>query len=479
MNENPAALLPELILLGGAVLGLLTGLFLPRARQWVVSVIAAVALVAGITAAIAAATGPAEIAFDTYAIDLGTHATRIMVMAAMLLVLGISRDTIRGHPRETEFVTLLLLAALGTVLLGGVSDLLVLVAAYLLASIPAYALTGFGKDAPGTEAALKYYLMGAFLGVAMLAGVTILYGATGATGYGSLREAVGGAPFGAVAVGIVVLLAGLAFKIGAVPGHFWVPDVAEGASAPIAAFVTTVPKIGGMVAVYRLFDQALEPADVRWRLLIALLATASMTLGNLAAFFQDNPRRLLGYSTISQVGYVLLAVVAAGRDDAFGLAALLFYLAGYAITNLGAFAVVAEFPKATTLSAYAGLFHRNRGLALSLIVCLLGLVGTPPTAVFVGKVSVFTAATDAGFAWLMVVAAINTVVSLFYYLRWVVPLFAREVPASGQGTSSQGAALEPAGSWSRSVAYGCAVAAVVLGIVAGPALDGLSGMLVR
>lgn len=462
MNENPWALLPEILLLLGAASGLLVGLWLPRHRQWIVRAIAAAALIAALVASAVAVAGEPQAVFDdTYAVDMATNLTRLVVIAATLLVLCLSIETVQGHRRETEYYTLLLLAALGSVALAGASDLMLLAAAYLVASVPVYALVGFGKDAAGTEAALKYYLMGSFLGVALLIGVTLLFGAGGATVYRALGEGLAAAPRAAVAVGLVAVLAGLLFKAGGVPGHFWVPDVTEGAPAPVAAFVTTVPKIGALVAIYRLVAEALPRADVDWPLLLAVIAALSMTLGNLAAFFQDNPRRLLAYSTISQVGYLLMAAAVAGRSD-LALPGLLYYLAAYSVTNLGAFAVVIELPGMRTLSDAAGLFRRHPGLAATLVVCLLGLVGTPPTAVFVGKLTIFSAAIDGGLGWLVVIAAFNTVASVFYYLRWIAPTFLREPTTP--------AALVPAGSWTRLGAYAAGLTSLALGVLGGPTL---------
>jgi len=272
-----------------------------------------------------------------------------------------------------------------------------------------------------------------------------------------------------VAVGLVATLAGLLFKAGAVPAHFWVPDVTQGAPAPVAAFVTTIPKIGALVGMNRLVAEALPGAPVNWSLVVAVIAAVTMTLGNLGAFFQDDARRLLGYSTISQVGYLLMAVAAAGRA-ALALPSLGFYLAAYAVTNLGAFAVVCALPTARRLSDYTGLFSRHRWLALSLVVCLLGLLGTPPTAVFVGKLTIFTATLDAGLGWLFVLAALNTVASLFYYLRWIAPLFRR--PLVTQNSP------ETAGRWSTGAAYVAATGSVVLGILSGPVLAAFTGELV-
>ncbi len=466
-----AALIPELVLVVGAVLGLLLGSWLPRHRQWLVRLMVALACVVGVAAtAVAMGSSPQMVFGGSYAVDTATNAGRIIVLAATLLVLCLAIDTVDAHARETEFYVLMLLGALGTIILTGASDLLLLFAGYLLASIPLYALAGFAKDALGTEASLKYYLMGALLGVTMLAGITLLYGAGRSTGYATLAQTLQTAPRAAVAVGLVAVLAGLLFKIGGVPAHFWVPDVTEGASTPVAAFVTTVPKIGGLVALYRLVAEALPAVEVNWPLLLAILAVASMTLGNLAAFFQDNARRLLAYSTISQVGYLLMAVTVATRSE-IALPALLFYLAAYAVTNLGAFAVVAELPNAPRLADYRGLARRHPGLAAVLVVCLLGLVGTPPTAVFLGKLEVFSAAIDGGYTWLAVVAVINTVASLFYYLRWIAPAFLQ--PAPDQETDTD--VLVPAGRWSALGAYTAGAASLALGIsggVVGPLVTG-------
>lgn len=454
-RENPADLLPELCVLGTAVTGLLTGSFLPRTRQWIVAVLCGTGLVAGLVTAGLAARRADLTTFDAFMLDPLTHVTRIVVTAATLLVIGLAAGPLRGHRRESEFHTLLMLAALGTIVLGAASDLLVLVAAYLLAGIPGYVLAGFGKDAPGTEAALKYYLMGAFLGILMLAGVTLLFGLGRGTSYETLAAGLGTAPGGAVAVGVVLLLAGLMFKAGAVPAHFWVPDVTEGAPRVVAAFVTTVPKIGAFAALYRFAVQALPPGRDDWPLLVAVIAAATMTLGNLAAFAQRNVRRLLAYSTISQAGYLLVPIAMAGRTD-LAEPALLFYLAGYAVTNLGAFAVVIAVGR-DDLLAYTGLARRSPLLAVSLVVCLLGLVGTPPTAVFVGKLLIFGAALDGHYTWLAVAAAVNSVASVFYYLRWIVPMMRRR---------DGGGERRPAPS-ARWIAYAAAGGSLVLGIGAG------------
>ncbi|MEU0042791.1 NADH-quinone oxidoreductase subunit N [Streptomyces werraensis] len=466
MNENPLDLLPEVLLAASAVLGLLLGAWLPRARQWLVGALSGGACVAGIVAAAVAST---TTAFDgAFAVDPVTTTSRIVILGGTLVVLALSVVPLRAHPRESEFYVLLQLAALGALMLAGANDLLLLVAAYLLASVPSYVLAGFHKDASGTEAALKYYVVGALLGVLLLTGITVLYAAGRATAYPMLRAELPDAPAGLTAAGVVAVLAGLLFKAGGVPGHFWVPDAVQGSAPPVAAFLTTLPKIGALAALYRLGTEALSGADMPWAPLLAVLSAASMTLGNLAAFYQQDVKRLLAYSTISQVGYLLMPVAVTGRAD-LAQQALLFYLAGYALTNLGAFAVVCALPRLRAVEDYRGLARERPALAGSLVVCLLGLVGTPPTAVFLGKLEAFSAAFDGDYAWLVVVAAINTVASLFYYLRWIAPAFSTG-RTEGPRDVVRAASV---------TAYSAAAASVALGLAGGPVLALLDGPLAR
>ena len=245
------------------------------------------------------------------------------------------------------------------------------------------------------------------------------------------------------AVGILSGAFGAGVLVGSAPGAYLASRAGVRAAAITGLVLMSVTSL------------AFGLADAAW---VLVLAAVSMTLGNLAAFFQTTVQRLLAYSTISQVGYLLVVVAVAGRAE-LAQPALLFYLAGYAVTNLGAFAVVAELPRARTLEDYRGMARRHPALVVALAVCLFGLIGTPPTAVFVGKLAVFTAAVDGGFAWLAVLAIVNTVASVFYYLRWVGPAFRR--------TDPEPAVVMPAGRWSAVTAYTCAGLAVLLGVLGG------------
>ncbi len=451
---RPLAMLPEMVLFGAGLACLLGGSFTPRLRQWRLRVLASAALVGGAVAAAVGSGSPGP-AFDgAFVVDTTTTVARVVVALATLLVLLLGGDELAGDDRESETYALVLFAATGALVLAGAQDLLVVAVGFLLASLPVYALVGLRRSTRGAEAALKTYLLGALVGILLLLGVTLLYGLAGTTGYLDLAMRLDGLPTVVVAAGAVLVVAGLAFEAGAVPAHFWVPDAAQGATGLAAVFVTTVPKVGAVVALWRLVLAL--PDTVAWGALVAALAVASMTLGNLAAFAQQDPRRLLGWSTVSQAGYLLVPVAVAGHSD-LALPSLLVYLAGYAVTNVGAFAVTVALPDVRDLAGYAGLVRARPGLAVALVVALLGLVGTPPTAVFVGKLTTATAAWDGGMPWLAVAVLLNSLASLYYYLRWVAPSLGRAQPAA--------ASARP---WAARTAYLASALAVLLGVLAGP-----------
>ncbi|GAA1339321.1 NADH-quinone oxidoreductase subunit N [Arthrobacter roseus] len=463
LNMGYAALLPEIALLAAAVLVLLGGSFLPRNRQVLTRWFSVAALVVSAAAGMAGVAGVPESIFSgTYALDTSTAVVRIVAPLATLVVVLIGRHEFIGSVRESETYALLLLATLGTVVIGGTIDLLVLVAGYLLASIPLYALIGLSRSGPAAEATLKTYLIGALFGVLLMAGVTLLTGLASTSSYEDMSEALSTAPVVAVAGGAVAVLIGLTFKAGAVPGHFWIPDASQASGIAVAAFVTTVPKIGALIALGRLIEIMPDSVDVP--LLVAILAVVSMTVGNLAALAQKNVRRLLGWSTVSQVGYLLMPLAVITTSDGAS-AALLVYIGLYALTNLAIFAVVACFPHREELDDWAGVARAHPWLTGTLIVSALSLVGTPPTAVFIGKVAVFTVAWDGGMPWLVVAAAVNSVLSLVYYLRLFRPAFRPPAPVTA-----------PADDDAPEASRGVKATAVILGaavLSAGAAVAGI------
>ncbi|MGY1858184.1 NADH-quinone oxidoreductase subunit N [Modestobacter sp. SYSU DS0290] len=465
IDMDPLALLPEICLLAGAVATLLAGSFLPQQRQWEARLVAAAALLAAGVAAALALGDPARTVFGAFVLDTPTGIARLVVITSTLLVIGLGVEELAGQVRESETYALLLLGSLGAVVLAATDDLLVLAVGFLLSSIPLYALVGLGRTARAAEAALKTYLLGALSGILLLLGCSVLFGVAGSTAYAGLADGLAGAPAAAVAVGAVGVLGGLLFKAGGVPLHFWVPDATQGAGTAAAAFLTTVPKVGALVATARLVD--VLPGSLPWPLLIGVLAAVTMTLGNLAALGQTDARRLLGWSTVSQVGYLLMPVAVLDATDA-AVPALLTYLIGYAVSNLTAFAVLAGDPRTTALTDSRGLARRRPGQAAALVIALLSLVGTPPTAVFLGKLTVFTATWDGGLAWLVVVAAVNTVVSLAYYLRWLVPALSRDDGQADAGRDERGDVPEPPDRpWARGAAAAGAVGVLAVGLAAG------------
>lgn len=471
MNMSVAALLPELWLLIGSLVVLASGSFLPRRRLGRVRAVTAVALLGSAVSAAVDLAGPDRLVWDgTYAIDQATAAARAIAVVAALLVLTVTRDELRDEARQAEICALLLLATLGSVLLAGAHDLLIVVTGFLLASVPLYALVGVAHTAAAAEAALKTYFFGSLFGILLMAGVIGLYGLGGDTSYTVLASSLPSAPQGPLIAATVAIVGGLTFKMGAAPGHFWVPDATQGSSVLAATFLTTVPKVGALIATYRLV--VMLPVDSRVRLLVACVAVVSMTVGNLAAYYQDDPRRLLGWSTVSQVGYLLVPVAVAGRTSvAFG--SLVIYLAGYALTNVTAFAVVAALPERRTLASYTGLASTHPRLAAALVVSLLGLVGTPPAAVFTGKLVIATAAWGGGEPWLTWVVLGNSLLSLFYYLRWAAPVMRNPGKTRPPGIARQdSAARAPAGG----IAVAFAAVSIALGVVAGPAWAAVSGI---
>lgn len=456
---RPLLLLPEILLFVGGLAALIGGSFLPRRRQWPARAVSLAVLLAAAAAAATGLTGTPTEAFEgTFTIDAATGMARVVVTLATVFVVLLAGEELGGHARESEAYALLLFAATGALVLAGAHDLLVLAVGFLLASIPLYGIIGLARTPRSAEAALKTYLVGALFGILLLLGVTLLYGLAGSTSYAQMANALRGAPSSVVAIGAVGVIGGLMFKAGGVPAHFWVPDAAQGANATAATFLTTVPKVGAVVAVYRVVTVLGDTVPAA--ALVAAFSVLSMTLGNFAAYWQTDPRRLLGWSTVSQLGYLLVPVVVAGRTD-LALPAVLVYLAGYAVTNLAAFAVTAALPGCRDLDSYTGLARRHPLLAGALVVALLGLVGTPPTVVFVGKLTAATAGWDGGSAWLALALLANSVVSLFYYLRWIMVLYR---PGAAGGNPQ---AQEPAGRTSVGVAAVAGALSLALGLGGG------------
>lgn len=454
-----ADVIPELILMAGGVVLLLFALLAPRRWQAGGALLALAATAGSAVAAWPMLAGPERFTFaDTYARDVSAVWAKWIVLAGTAAVIGLSVRWFRHDPRHGEYYTLLLFSSLGAVLLAGATDLKQFVVAMVLSSATGFVLAAYHRrSSPAAEAAMKYYLIGAFASASMLIGVAYLFGVAGATTLPRLAQAPPGDGL-ALVVGTALVLVALAFKTGAVPAHAWVPDVAQGAPAPAAAFVTSIPKVGGFIFLARL-ALALPPDAFDWRPLVAVLAAATMTLGNLAALWQDDVRRLLGWSSVSQTGYGLMAIVALGRSE-LALPSLLFFLLAYVLGNVAAFGVVVELRGRTALATYAGLAGAHPWLAGALAISFLSFIGIPPLAGFVAKLALFAAAIDVGYAWLAVLAVVNTVVSIVYYARVLAPAYFGVL----------GGPMPVLGRWAAVATLASATAVVVAGLVAEPFL---------
>ena len=462
-------LAPEIALVLGAVAVVLVASFTRRELQWTTTPLAAVAVVVSGGTSIGLARGAdQQLSFDrTWALDGATQGAELIIAAATLVCLLLSAEWFRTDPRRGEYPAVLLFSAAGAMVLAGAADTMEIVVGMLLVSVTGYTLAAYHRASPAAvEAGMRYFLIGALTNAVLLVGVVILYGSTGTTNLADTASALAaGADSVAMVAVVVCLVVGLGFEIGAVPSHVWVPDVAQAAPAPSATFLTVVPKVGALIALARVL-QVLPEDAVAWRPLIALLAAVTMTVGNLLALWQDDLRRMLGWSSVSQAGYALMAVVVIDRAD-MALPSLIIFLGAYAAATTAAFAVVTELRGRTALADYRGLGATHPWLAVALVVSLLSLVGIPPLGGFVGKLTLFTATIDGGYGWLAALAVANTVASLFYYLRVVAPM--------AFDTSPRPAAV--LGRWAGGAVALAGIATVVLGLLAGPLLTALDSAL--
>ncbi len=477
-----AQLGPEVVLTVAAVAVVLVDLVVANKRLLPVITAAAVVL-AGIAGAAlwgSATTlsftsslvdpGDAIIATDAFAVFF-----KLVILGATFLVVLASPDYVRRLERwQGEYYALILLAAAGMLLIVSAQEFITIFLALEIQTFALVALTALLKDSRSSEAGLKFLLIGALSTAVMLYGMALLFGLSGTTFLNGVSQQVSQVlDQGRVGEGLVLviagvlLVAGFGFKISSVPFQMWVPDVYEGGPLPIAAYLSVASKAAGFAVLIRVFVGVFGDAGLdwlNWPLLIGVLAVASMTVGNIVAIAQSNLKRLLGYSTIAQAGYLLIGVAALsqGGDQGFALATsgVLFYIAAYAVTNLGAFiAIIALTNRAggETIDHLAGLGRRAPLLAIALTFCLVSLTGLPPTAGFVGKIYLFYGAVENGLWVLALAGVLNSFVSAYYYLRPVRAMFVTDAPTeqASPGSESPGPTL----------ALRASLAAAVTGVV--------------
>lgn len=355
-----------------------------------------------------------------------------LLIAALTLLVSV-KDMEEESIHQGEYYALILFATLGMMVMASATDLIMLFLGLEALSIPLYILSGFlRKRLSSNESALKYLLLGAFASAFLLYGIAFLYGSVGSTRLPKIaahlsRGTAWENPL--VFLGVGLLLVGLAFKVAAVPFHMWLPDVYEGAPTSVTAFMIAGTKAAAFAGLLRAFGTALTPLRTEWVAPLWVLAFLTMGVGNVAALTQQSIKRMLAYSSIAHAGYLLVAFLA---GTSRGFSSILFYLVVYAFMNLGAFTVIIALARQgeerPTLSAYAGLGFRHPVLAFSMAVFMFSLAGLPPTGGFMGKFYIFTAAVEADYVGLAVVAVLCSLISVFFYLRVVVVMYMQESP---------------------------------------------------
>ncbi|MDE0683080.1 MAG: NADH-quinone oxidoreductase subunit N [Candidatus Poribacteria bacterium] len=367
---------------------------------------------------------------EMFKVDSFSLFFNIIFLVSTILVVLISMSYLdRGDRKQGPYYLLILLATLGMMLMAAGNELIVVFLGLELMSLSLYVLAGYFRESPASsEAGMKYLLLGAFASAFFLYGIALIYGGAGTTSIPAIAEAITAenkSPL--LLAGMFLLVVGFGFKVAIVPFHQWAPDVYEGAPTTIAAFISAGPKAAGFAAFLRIFMEALPSLQVEWSGVLILLAMLTMTVGNVIAIAQTNIKRMLAYSSIAHAGYVLIGLAAANDD---GISSAMLYLLIYCVMNIGAFGAVILAKTADgeslMISDYAGLGTRKPLLAIFMSVMLLSLAGFPPTAGFVGKFYIFKAAVGAGHIWLVIIGAINTAISAFYYLRVVVTMYMRE-----------------------------------------------------
>jgi NADH-quinone oxidoreductase subunit N len=426
-------LLPEIILISAATLLMVLEAVLSRTWQRAFGHISIVALGAAITASIQAYDSPGSAFSGMLMVDGFATFFRVLVMGVgILIVLSSYRYLAREGAETGEYHALLLYSIVGQSIMVSANDLMMIFIGLEISSISSYVLAGYLRDDKrNNEAALKYFLLGSFATAFFLYGVALVYGMSGSTNLLAIHGVIAtveGSPAPAIlGVSAALIFVGLAFKVSGAPFQIWAPDVYQGAPAPISGFLSAGPKAAAFAVFLRIFMTAFQPISRGWEPLVWLSALLSMTIGNFAALPQSNIKRMLAYSSIAHAGYVLVALTARSQQ---GTAAAMFYLAAYALMNIGAFAVVVHLSgkgeRFLNLEDFAGLSERQPVTAALLAVFLLSLIGVPLTGGFFGKFYIFKAALQSHLVWLSVLGLLNSAVAAYYYLRILVMMYMHE-----------------------------------------------------
>jgi NADH-quinone oxidoreductase subunit N len=438
-------ILPELVLTGGALLLLIVDVLLPKTQRSALGWVTLVILAATLASLVPFESTHVEVAHGLLAVDRFALFFKILflVAAGITVLMSMSYLAVEGAS-PGEYYFLVLCATLGMMIVSGGIDLITIFIGLETMTVSFYILAGFIKPSQrSNEAAVKYFLLGAFSVGILLYGMSLMYGLSGTTSLRAMASAFAGQERDPrLVLAVILVVAGVGFKIAAVPFHMWAPDVYEGAPTPITAFLSVGSKAASFAMLLRIFLEGLPVMSEKWRLLFYVLSIITMTVGNFAALTQTNLKRMLAYSSIAHAGYVLIGVVA---GTARGVTATLIYLLIYSFMQLGAFAVIVLLRRrdeiGDELKDFSGLAFRNPFAAFAMLLFMLSLGGIPPTAGFMGKFWLFSAAIDAGYYWLAVIGVLNSAVSLYYYIRVVVFMYLKKETIGSEPRTSPALAL--------------------------------------
>jgi NADH-quinone oxidoreductase subunit N len=435
---NLRLILPEIIICFSAILILILDPFLSKEKKIISAHLAWIGVVIAFIANLRLWNFQGTDFSDMYIVDNYATFFKFIFLAGSFLIILVSMSYLkREEILHGEYFSLILFSTLGMMLLASGFDLIIIFLGLEIMSVSLYVLAGFKRDALGSnEASLKYFLMGAFATGFLLYGIVMLYGSVGSTNLNQIITSILGGqtvPDLLIWSGAGLLLVGFGFKIAAVPFHMWVPDVYQGAPTPITAFISAGPKAAGFAALLRVFLFSFPTIKPDWTVIVWIMAAMTMSLGNIIAIAQTDIKRMLAYSSIAHAGYVLVVLVGGG---ATGISSALFYLLAYTFMNIGAFTVVIALGKKgqenTNLEDYKGLGSRSPVLAVLMTIFLLSLAGFPPTAGFMAKFYVFSSAVKSGYVGLVIIGVLNSLVSVYYYLRIVVFMFMQPPQAESE-----------------------------------------------
>ncbi len=428
------ALAPVIVLSFFAMMVLVVDLFGGRNKTLLVF-ISLVGLLMTAISAFAKNPIPAYSFNDSYIVDhLSLFFICIFTISSALAILLSVEYNEREGIRAGEYYALILFCTVGMILLASSTDMIMIFLGIEIVSICLYVLAGIRRDnLRSNEAALKYFLLGAFATGFLLYGMTMVYGSTGSTNLFKIAEVVQNPSAQSnplLLMGLVLLIIGFGFKVASVPFHMWAPDVYQGAPTPITAFMAVGPKAAAFAAFFRVFAETFPEMAPSWEILLSTIAVLSMFFGNLGAIMQTNIKRMLAFSSISHAGYILMAVIA---KNSLGASSLLFYMLAYAFTTFGIFGIIILLGRKgeenLEIENYSGLAYRHPILALSMTVFLLSLGGLPPFAGFIAKFYIFSAAIQEGLVTLVIIAVLNSAISFYYYLKVVVFMYMKEPEA--------------------------------------------------